>query len=141
MGIVGVEPRQLAPTVGTTGSGSTDSPAPSPTITDLPASTRIDGSSPATAVDSASPTTIDIDLDITSSTIDLDIASSAIDIDLDIASFAIDIDTDTASPTIIDTIASTDVVHVMRVALRTSASWKHLVIVAMDCAALCASAS
>jgi hypothetical protein len=31
MGIARVEPRQLAPTVGTTGSGSTDSPAPSPT--------------------------------------------------------------------------------------------------------------
>jgi hypothetical protein len=31
MGIAGVEPRQLAPTVGTMGSGSTDSPAPSPT--------------------------------------------------------------------------------------------------------------
>jgi hypothetical protein len=31
MGIVGDKPRQLAPTVGTTGSGSTDSPAPSPT--------------------------------------------------------------------------------------------------------------
>jgi hypothetical protein len=27
MGIAGVEPRQLAPTVGTTGAGSTDSPA------------------------------------------------------------------------------------------------------------------
>jgi uncharacterized protein YaaQ len=61
MGIAGVEPCQLAPTMGTTGSGSTDSPAPSPTITDLPASARIDSSSPATAVDSASPTTIDID--------------------------------------------------------------------------------
>jgi hypothetical protein len=31
MGIAGVEPRQLAPTVGMTGSGSSDSPAPSPT--------------------------------------------------------------------------------------------------------------
>jgi hypothetical protein len=31
MGIAGDKPRQLAPTVGTTGSGSTDSPAPSPT--------------------------------------------------------------------------------------------------------------
>jgi hypothetical protein len=100
MGIVGVEPRQLEMTVGTTGSGSTDSPAPSPTITDLLASIRIDGSSPAIAVDSAPSTTIGIDIDI---------ASSAVGIDIDIASFAININIDTASPTIVDTTASTDV--------------------------------
>jgi hypothetical protein len=87
MGIVGVDPRQLVPTVGMTGSGSTDLLAPSPTITDLPALTRIDGSSPATTVDSVSATTINID-----------IASSAIDTNID-----------TASPTIVDTIASIDV--------------------------------
>jgi hypothetical protein len=121
MGIAEVEPRQLAPTMETTGSGSTDSPAPSPTIIDSHASTvsikssaspRVIGSSPATAVDSASPT-IDIDsalptiVNIASPTIDIDTASPTIDIDtasptiLDIASPTIDIDT--ASPTTIDT--------------------------------------
>jgi hypothetical protein len=39
MGIAGDKPHQLAPTVGMTGSGSTDLPAPSPTIIDSPAST------------------------------------------------------------------------------------------------------
>jgi hypothetical protein len=61
MGIAGVEPRQLAPTVGTTESGSTDSPAHSPTIADLSTPTRVDGSSSAMAVDSAPPIDIDID--------------------------------------------------------------------------------
>jgi hypothetical protein len=59
MGIVEVEPRQFAPTVGTMGSGSTDSPAPSPTIDNLTASTRFDGPTSAMAVDSASPLDID----------------------------------------------------------------------------------
>jgi hypothetical protein len=59
MGIAGVEPRQLAPTVGTTGSRSTDSPAPSSTTANLTASTRFDGSSSAIAVDSASSFDID----------------------------------------------------------------------------------
>jgi hypothetical protein len=103
MGIAGVEPCQLAPTVGTTRSGSTDSPAPSPTITNLLASTRIDGSSPITVVDSALPTAIDIDIDTTS--FDIDITSSAIDV----TSSAIDIDIDTASPTVVDATASTNV--------------------------------
>jgi hypothetical protein len=85
MGIAGVEPRQLAPTMGTMGSGSTDLPAPSPTITDLLASTRIDGSSPATAIDAAPATAVGIN-----------IASSAIDID-------------TAPPTIVDTTALIDI--------------------------------
>jgi hypothetical protein len=42
MGIAGVEPRQLAPTVGRTGSGSTDSPAPSPTIAKIDIANAID---------------------------------------------------------------------------------------------------
>jgi hypothetical protein len=42
MGIAGVEPRQLAPTVGTTGSGSTDSLAPSPTNAKIDINTHID---------------------------------------------------------------------------------------------------
>jgi hypothetical protein len=74
MGIAGVEPLQLAPTVGTTGSGSTDSPAPSPTIADLTTPTRFNGSSSATAVDSTPP----IDNDIASSTPNIDIG---IDVD------------------------------------------------------------
>jgi hypothetical protein len=114
MGIAGVEPRQLAPTVGTMGSGSTDLSAASPTTIDLPASTastnspastRIDGSSPATAVDSASPT-LHINIDIASPAIDIDIASPAIDIDINTASPTIIGITsltiiDTASPTIV----------------------------------------
>jgi hypothetical protein len=42
MGIAGVEPRQLAPSVGTTGSGSTDSPAPSPTNAKIDINPAID---------------------------------------------------------------------------------------------------
>jgi hypothetical protein len=53
MGIAGVEPHQLAPTVGTTGSGSTDSPAPSPTNTKIDITTAID-----IAIDIAMPTDI-----------------------------------------------------------------------------------
>jgi hypothetical protein len=41
--------------MGTTGSGSTDSPAPSPIINNLTASTRLDGRASAVTVDSASP--------------------------------------------------------------------------------------
>jgi hypothetical protein len=105
MGITGVEPCQLAPTMGSTGSGSTDSLAPSPIIIDSPASTvsinssappRVVGSSPETAIDSAS-SIIDIytalptiDIDTTSQTINVDTASPTIDVD-------------TASPTINDT--------------------------------------
>jgi hypothetical protein len=63
MEIAGVEPHQLASTVGTTGSGSTDSPAPSPTIDNLTASTRLGGSASAMAVDSASPLDIDSAID------------------------------------------------------------------------------
>jgi hypothetical protein len=59
MDIAGVKPRQLAPTMGTTGSGSMNSPAPSSTATNLTASTRFDGPSSAMAVDSASPFDID----------------------------------------------------------------------------------
>jgi hypothetical protein len=76
MGIAGIEPRQLAPTMGTTGSGSTDSPAPSPTIADLTTPTRFDGSSSDMDVDSASP----IDIDVDSLTINFD-TNASIDID------------------------------------------------------------
>jgi hypothetical protein len=96
MGIAGVEPHQLAPSVGTTGSGSTDSPAPSPTIADLTTSIGIEGSSPATIVDSAP-------------SIAINNASSAINIDIAIASPVIDIDIDNTSPTNVDATASTNV--------------------------------
>jgi hypothetical protein len=93
MGIAGVEPRQLAPTVGTIGSGSTDSPAPSPTIVDPSTTTRFDGSSSAIAVDSASP----IDTNIDPLTINFDTNTN---IDLDAIST---INVGIAVPTIIDT--------------------------------------
>jgi hypothetical protein len=68
MGIVGVEPHQLAPTVGTMGSRSTDSPAPSPTNAKIDIDTTID-----TVVGIAVPTVIDtnakIDIDTTIDTI------------------------------------------------------------------------
>jgi hypothetical protein len=96
MGIAGVEPRQLAPTVGTTGSGSTDSPAPSPTTDNLTASTRFDGPTSAMAVDSASP------LDIDSAT-NLD-TGDKIDVD-----FTIDTTVGIAAPTIVDTYAKIDI--------------------------------
>jgi hypothetical protein len=50
MGIAGVEPHELALTVGTMGSGSTDSPAPLQTTIDLPASTASTNSSTPTRV-------------------------------------------------------------------------------------------
>jgi hypothetical protein len=92
MGIAGVEPRQLAPTMGMTGSRSTDSPAPSPTIADLSTPTRVDGSSLAMVVDSAPP----IDIDIDSLTTNFDINTS---IDVDTALTTI---VGIAVPTIID---------------------------------------
>jgi hypothetical protein len=90
MGIAGVEPRQLASTVGTMGSGSTDSPAPSPIVDNLTASTRLDGPTLAMTVDSASP--LDIDFVINFNTND------KIDID-----FAIDTAIGIAVPAVTDT--------------------------------------
>jgi hypothetical protein len=58
MGIAGDKPRQLAPTVGTTGFGSTDSPAPSPTTTKIDIDTIV-GIATSTNVDTTSK--IDID--------------------------------------------------------------------------------
>jgi hypothetical protein len=63
MGIAELEPRQLAPTMGTTGSGSTDLPAPSPIIDNLTASTRLGGSASSMAIGSASPLDIDSAID------------------------------------------------------------------------------
>jgi hypothetical protein len=78
MGIAGDKPCQLVPTVGTTGSGSTDSPAPSPTtskididtIVGIAAPTNVDTTSKIdinTIVGIAAPTNID-----TTSKIDID---------------------------------------------------------------------
>jgi hypothetical protein len=79
MGIAGDKPRQLAPTMGTTGSGSMDSPAPSSTTSKI----DID-----TIVGIAAPTDID-----TTSKIDIDtIVGIAAPTDVDTAS-KIDIDT------------------------------------------------
>jgi hypothetical protein len=58
MGIAGDKPRQLAPTVGTTGSGYTDSPAPSPTTSKIGIDTIV-GTAALTNVDTTSK--IDID--------------------------------------------------------------------------------
>jgi hypothetical protein len=96
MGIAGVEPHQLAPTMGTTGSGSTDSPAPSPTIANLTSSTRFDDSSSAMAANSTSS----FNIDINPLTISLD-TNVKFDIDTAIAT-AVGI----AVPAIIDTIPS-----------------------------------
>jgi hypothetical protein len=60
MGIAGDKPRQLAPSVGTTGSGSTDSPAPSPTTAKFDIDTTVGIAAP-TDVD----TTAKIDIDTT----------------------------------------------------------------------------
>jgi hypothetical protein len=58
MGIAGDKPRQLAPSVGTTGSGSTDSPAPSPTTSKIDVGTIVSIAAP-TNVDTTSK--IDVD--------------------------------------------------------------------------------
>jgi hypothetical protein len=108
MGIAGVEPRQLALTVGMTGSGSTDSLAPPSIIDNLTASTGFDGSSSAIAVDSASPFDID-SLTINFDTNDKININTAIDTAVGITVLAI-IDTnpsetevDIAGLTVIDT--------------------------------------
>jgi hypothetical protein len=122
MGIAGVKPHQLAPTVGTMGSGSTDSPAPSPTIDNLTASTKFDGPSSAMAVDSASPLDIDsainfdasgkIDIDPTINTV-VGIAVPAI-IDTNPSEAEVDITgstvIDTASPSTADLTPATTII-------------------------------
>jgi hypothetical protein len=124
MGIAELEPRQLAPTVGTTGSGSTDSPAPSPIIDNLAASTGLGGPASAMAVDSASPLDIDSAIDAaaviavpaivdTNDKIDIDSAINATAViavpavvdtndKIDIGS-AIDTNAVIAVPTVVDT--------------------------------------
>jgi hypothetical protein len=98
MGIAGDKPRQLAPTVGTTGSGSTDSPAPSSTTSKIDINT---------IVGIAAPTDVD-----TTSKIDIDtIVGIAAPTDIDTTS-KINIDTivGIAAPTDVDTTSKIDIV-------------------------------
>jgi hypothetical protein len=107
MGIAGDNPRQLVPTVGTTGSGSTDSPAPSPTTSKI----DID-----TIVGTAAPTDVD-----TTSKIDIDtIVGTAAPTDVDTTS-KIDIDTivGIAAPTDVDTTSKIDIDTVVGIAVPT----------------------
>jgi hypothetical protein len=72
MGIAGVEPRQLAPTVGTTESGSTDSPAPSPTNAKTDIANTIDtavGIAVLTDIDTNAKINIDTIIDTTIDTV------------------------------------------------------------------------
>jgi hypothetical protein len=72
MGIAGVEPHQLAPTVGTTGSGSTDSSALSPTNVKIDIANTIDtviGIAVPTDIDTNTETNIGIIIDTTIDTV------------------------------------------------------------------------
>jgi hypothetical protein len=112
MGIAEVEPRQLAPTVGTTGSGSTDSSAPSPAIADLSTPTRIDDSSSAMAVNSAPP--IGIDIDSTATNFDI---NTSIDVNT-----ALTTNVGIAVPTIIDATPPATMVNIAESATIDTAS-------------------
>jgi hypothetical protein len=122
MGIAGVEPRQLARTMGMTGSGSTDSSAPSPTNAKIDIGTTSD-----IAIDITVPTDVDtnskIDID---TTIDTAI-SIAVLTDID-TNAKIDIDTtiDTvigiAMPAIIDAKPSEPEVDIMESTIIDTAS-------------------
>jgi hypothetical protein len=108
MGIAELEPRQLAPSVGTTGSGSTDSPAPSLTTPKI----DID-----TVVDIAAPTNVD-----TTPKIDIDtVVGIAAPTKVDTAS-KIDIDTvvGIAAPTNVDTTPKIDIDTVVGIAVPTN---------------------
>jgi hypothetical protein len=98
--------------MGTTGSGSTDLPAPSPTIANPTTSTRFDGSSSAIAIDSASP----FDIDINPLTINFD---TNVKIDIDTAST---INVGIAVPAVINTIPSETEVDIARLAVIDTAS-------------------
>jgi hypothetical protein len=101
MGIAGDKPRQLAPTVGTTGSGSTDSLAPSPTTSKIDIDTIV-GIAVPTDVDTTSKIDIDTIVGIVAST-DID-TTSKIDIDT-VVDIATPTDINTSSKINIDTIA------------------------------------
>jgi hypothetical protein len=101
MDIAELEPRQLAPSVGTTGSGSTDSPAPSPTTSKIDINTIVGIAAP-TDVDTTSKIDIDTIVGIAALT-DVD-TTSKIDIDT-VVGIATSTDVDTSSKIDIDTIA------------------------------------
>jgi hypothetical protein len=101
MGIAGDKPRQLALTVGTTGSGSTDSPAPSSTTSKIDIDTIVGIAAP-TDVDTTSKIDIDTIVGIAAPT-DVN-TTSKIDIDT-IVGIAVPTDVDTTSKIDIDTIA------------------------------------
>jgi hypothetical protein len=105
MGIARDKPRQLAPTVGTTGSGSTDSPAPSPTTAKIDIDT-VNGTAALTNID----VTAKIDIDTVNGTA----APTNIDI-----TAKIDIDTvsGTAAPTNVDVTAKIDIDTVVGIAV------------------------
>jgi hypothetical protein len=98
--------------MGTTGSGSTDSPAPSPTTANLSIPTRFDGSSSAMAVDSASP----FDINIDPLTIDFDTNAN---IDTNTAST---VNVGIAVPTVIDTTPPESEVDIARSTVIDTAS-------------------
>jgi hypothetical protein len=113
--IAGVEPRQLAPTVGMMGSGSTDSLAPSPTTIDIDIAslaididTNIDSTSSAIDIDTASPTIVSITaptiVDIASPTTIVGITTPTV---VDIASPTTIVGI--TAPTIVDTALSTTI--------------------------------
>jgi hypothetical protein len=100
MGIAGVKPCQLAPTVGMMGSGSTDSPAPSPIIDNLTASTRLGDLASAMAIDSASLLDIDPAIDTATVIAVLAVVDTNDKIDID---FAIDAAAIIDVPAVVDT--------------------------------------
>jgi hypothetical protein len=109
MGIAGDKPRQLALTVGTTGSGSTDSPAPSPTTSKIDIDTIVSIAAP-TDVDTTSQIDIDTIVGIAAPT-DVD-TTAKINIDT-IIGIAAPTDVDTSSKIDIDTIAGIAVLTIV----------------------------
>jgi hypothetical protein len=93
MGIAGDKPRQLAPIVGTTGSGSTDSPAPSSTTAKIDIDTNVGIAAP-TIIDTTAKIDIDTIVSIAAPT-NVD-TTSKIDVDT-IAGIAVPV-IDNASP-------------------------------------------
>jgi hypothetical protein len=119
MGIAGDKPRQLAPTVGTTGSGSTDSPAPSPTTAKIDIDTIVGTAAPTgiakididTTVGIAAPTDVD-----TTAKIDIDtIVGTAAP--TSIAKIGIDTTVGIAAPTDVDTTAKIGIDTVVGIAV------------------------
>jgi hypothetical protein len=113
MGIAGDKPCQLAPSVGTKGSGSMDSPAPSPTTSKIDIDTIVGIAAP-TDVDTTSKIDIDTIVGIAALT-DVD-TTSKIDIDT-IVGIAAPTNIDTSSKIDIDTIADITVPAIINASL------------------------